>query len=80
MERIEDLVPRIQTLLKTMDPGEAALVYGDGRIEVTTLRAAESPDRAGDGPDPIARFVAGSAEVPDQEIEDRIKTGMAGSG
>lgn len=80
MDKFDDLVPRVQTLLKTVDEGERVFVFPDGRIEVVSASDVELPDYAGDGQDPIARFVAGHAEIPDQEVEDRIKTGLAGYG
>ncbi|MGE5594559.1 MAG: hypothetical protein ACM3S1_00840 [Hyphomicrobiales bacterium] len=62
--------------MHTVEIGEGVFVYGDGRIGVVPAANVELPDMEA-SPRPIARFVAGRVDIPDQEIEDRIRTGMA---
>lgn len=77
---VESAVKTIRRLLRTEPEGTAINVLPDGTITTTASEHAEEPQRL----EPvgretaIARFIAGREDsIPDQEIVDRLHTGMA---
>ncbi len=77
---VESAIETIRRLMRTEPEGTAINVLPDGTITTTSAAHAEDPQRL----EPvgretaIAKFIAGREDgIPDQEIVDRLHTGMA---
>lgn len=78
MLNVHEAVLEVQRLLRVSGDGTGIFVWPDGSITTTPPSQTNEPEQLHpDVPDPLAKFIAGRTTIPDQEIEDRIHTGMA---
>ena len=83
MLELESAVETIRRLLPTEPAGTAINVLSDGSITTTEAAHAEDPQRLEPAgrQTAIAKFIAGREDgIPDREIVDRLRTGMAARG
>jgi hypothetical protein len=68
----------VQRTLHLADPGTAILVWPEGTVStIEPSHALDPQPLLPDVPDPVAKFIVGSADFEDEEIRHELESGLA---